>query len=184
MGVGGSSGPVLLQYTNSGLKISPDGKSIQASINPKTADGVDGKKGAKQRNELSVQQRLKDGKGTISFDMQLGGAVKNTDGEIINTFQLKPPNSNYASVTLGVKDGKYAVKVGGKNSVTTNFDANTPIHVNVKVNNGKGELYINGVKQTTSAFNVPTSANIKFGLEASGNATGTVESKYDDIAIS
>jgi hypothetical protein len=166
--IGGSQGPVILQYTNGGVKISPDGTNIISSINPSTPDGVGW--GDKQRNE-------------ISFDMYASGAISNTDNGIINTFQLKPPGSEYGAMTIGIKDGKYAIKIGGADSIQTDIKADRHVQVDINVKNGKGELYLNGVKQS-SGFNVPTSSNIKFGLEGSDNVNGTILSKYDEITIS
>lgn len=179
--IGGSKGQVILQYTSGGVKISPDGTNITSSINPSTPDGVGW--GDKQRNEISIQERLTDGNGEISFDMYATGATSNTNNSIINTFQLKPPGSEYGALTIGIKDGKYAFKVGGRHSIQTDIKADTHVQVDLSIKNGKGELYLNGVKQT-SEFNVPKSSNIKFGLEGSDNVNGTISSKYDEITIS
>ena len=106
--------------------------------------------------------------------MHVSGAYQNTDNKILNSFQLKPPGSEYAAATLGIKDGYYAYKLGDSHSVKTNIKANDKVNVQIKVNNGKGELYLNGSKLPTNNFNVPSNSNIKFGLEGYDNMSGRV----------
>ncbi len=186
LNIGGTiNSPTLLQYTQGGLQISPNGRNIYASIKPNTKDGSGNNKD-RQRNEIAIKDQFKNGKSNISFNLNLASKTNDTNNRIINAFQIKPQgtNSGAAYVQVGVKNGKVAYTVNGKNSIPTNLPANTNTKVDIKMNNGQGTLYLNDKKITS--FNVySNNANVKFGLEGSGkkHVKDTVSATYNDITI-
>lgn len=183
--VGGHDTQALLQYQNGGLKISPDGKSIVATIGPGTNDGA-GNNQDRQRNEIAIKNLL-GSKRNISFDLNVTGNVNETKNRIVNAFQIKPSGTggDNAVLQVGVKDGKIAFRTNGNNSIKTNIDAGQAINVQIKTNpNNTSQLYING-KSITSFNMADKDANLKFGLEGSSrnSVNGNVTATYTNISI-
>lgn len=198
--VGGKSVTnALLQFSPGGLALHDGGKTLHASINPKSKDGSKKYDSTRRnRNEIALRG-LKDAK-TISFNFSSKGSDNLAKKRAGIFFQIKPPghSGNDAYIRLGVKDGKLASGIGGADTVTLvgpggkTYSGSDNNKIEVKMNDGKGALYINRdkVHQIGDArkrdINLPVndSTNFKLGLESKPSSLGgEFSATYTDINI-
>ena len=211
--VGGYASPTLFQWTNSGVQLSPDGRSLTASVNRQSKDGA-GNNDDISRNEIALKpDNIRDVK-SVSFTFQGSGYNKNLLDNMTGIFfQVKPLGDNNG-FRLGIKGGNLAIgyskKVYNKGTpIVVTDSSGKPINMNVphkfdvKLNGLSGTLlvdgkpvYLNGktvakVKSDPSMFKVQdgkTQTGIKFGLEVPDSSWdkqggGTVKGQYNDISI-
>ena len=185
----------LLQYYSGeqNFIVTNDGKNLQARINPSSYDGSKNDKSKnRNRNEIALRNVVKKDGQTISFNFSAQGAQNMDKNKSAVFFQLKPQGhgGNDAQIRLGIKsDGTIGYGLFGGNIQSTGIQANQNNNIQIKTDNGRGYLYING-KQIKRKDGEPVSfslgaaddTQIKFGLEAvPGQINGDVYGIYNNI---
>ena len=171
-----------LQYTNSGVQVSIDGKTINASINSNTPDGSSTSGGTYRiRNEIKLVNLLAKNP-TISFTINISGS-QNASG-MVNFSQIKSTSSPHPDLKVGVKNGVIAYGGGQQDSTTlSSINASQSIHVTIQVKNSQATLNINSAK--IASYTIDPTADIGVGLEGlPGGVQGTISAQYSDYTIS
>jgi hypothetical protein len=187
----------LLQYYNGddNFRVTDNGKRLEAKINPSSYDGSkDDKTKNRNRNEIALRDVVqKDGQ-TISFDFRASGNQNIDKNKSAIFFQLKPEGygGNDAQIRLAVKDdGTIAYGLYGGDTISTGVKADKNNNIQIRTDNGRGFLYINGQPVKTNkgdpmsfSLGSASSTQIKFGLEAvPDQITGDIYGTYDNISF-
>lgn len=188
----------LLQYYDgdSNFRVTNDGKRLEARINKSSYDGSkDDKSKKRNRNEIALRDSVRPNGQTISFDFSATGHNNIEKNKSAIFFQLKPEGygGNDSQLRLAVKDdGTIAYGLHGGNTVSTGIQASQNNNIQIKTNDGRGFLYINGqqVKKNNGepvSFSLGgNSTQIKFGLEAVPDqldGKGDITGVYNNIGF-
>lgn len=193
---GGRTVTGLQQYKNGSknFRVSNNGKSLQASINPSSFDGSkEGNSQRRLRNEVAIRNEVKRTGQTISFNFRAQGVNNLNQNKSALFFQLKPQGfgGNDSLIRLGIKNGFISYGLHGNDTVSTNIPASQKNAIQVISKDGRGYLNINGKPITNKngepisfSLGAANSTQIKFGLEGLKNAVhGELQGSYDNISF-
>lgn len=187
---GGYNAKVEQQY-GSGGSASGNGSNFKYTGGYNTKDGYENKESA-SRVEDSWQNVLQNNN-TVKFTAKFDG--KTPGKEIVHLMQVKN-SSGTPSITLGQKEGNWAIKREGgnstlikdKNGKPIKLSATTPVNAELRNEGGKVALYVNGVKQGTTDGKINDNSILKTGIYSSNKTQSfgkdqTVSSYLNGVSV-